>query len=233
MPRKKQSKPQSSAKLAQYIASNTRHSRRDLETLLNDGAITVNDKPVNQFNLEIDPRRDKIKVADKPVKLGHRLVFLYHKPSGIISTLSDPKGRKNLGDVVQLLPDGVKPVGRLDRNTSGLMIFTNDGQLAQELNHPTHHVAKTYVVTLDESIKRRDIDRLINGFFLEDGPVRFLECHVESKDTLTVVIAEGRNRIVRRSFEFFGYQVRKLKRISVGPYQLGNLPSGHIIQVDR
>ncbi len=228
---KKPNQKTANAKLAQYVASNTRHSRRDLEALIQEGKITVNDKPVTQYNLEINPNKDKIKISDTSVKSGHRLVFLYHKPPGVISTLSDPQGRKNLGEVIQSLPEGVKPVGRLDRNTSGLMILTNDGNLAQELNHPTHHVSKTYQLTLDKWIKQPDIDRLLAGFFLDDGPVQFEACHLEAKDRMTVVISEGRNRIVRRSFEYLGYLVKKLKRTSVGPYELGSLPVGQIIKL--
>lgn len=229
--KKRNSKPASTAKLAQYIASNTRHSRRDLAALIQDGRITVNDEPVTQYNLEINPNKDKIKIADTPIKAGTRMVFLFHKPSGVISTLSDPQGRKNLGEVIRALPEGVKPVGRLDRNTSGLMVLTNDGNLAQELNHPTMHVEKTYKVTLDQRMRAHDVARLLAGFFLEDGPVQFLQCHCDTKDQLTVVIAEGRNRIVRRSFEHLGYLVKKLKRTAVGPYQLGNLGVGQIIKL--
>jgi len=152
--------------------------------------------------------------------------YKFHKPKDVICTLDDPRGRDDLAQFLKHLPEGLFPVGRLDRHTTGLLLFTNDGEMANRILHPSYELEKVYRVTIDRSFKDSDCRRLLGGFFLEDGPVKFSSVERVSDVTVMVAIHEGRNRIVRRSFATLGYEVKGLKRLAIGPILLGNLDVG-------
>jgi 23S rRNA pseudouridine2605 synthase len=131
------------------------------------------------------------------------------------------------------LEESIFPIGRLDRNTTGLLLFTNDGDLANKISHPQFEIPKVYKVTLDKPISVRDQKRLLTGILLEDGPVVFSKIELLDEAELLVTISEGRNRIVRRTFQQLSYEVKKLKRLSIGPIQLGGLAEGKFIKLSR
>jgi 23S rRNA pseudouridine2605 synthase len=213
--------------LEEYILAQSTYSRRELLRLMTDKQITVNGKVVTDFTQEVNHHIHKIVVEGNEISGQVRYRhYLFNKPRDVLSTLTDPKGRKCLGDFMHMFPNGVKPVGRLDRETTGLMIFSNDGEFAHRLAHPSFKVNKTYRVSLDKALTKADYARLTSGLFLSDGPVKMEKVELESDSVVLVTLYEGRNRIVRRTFETMGYDVVKLKRLHIGNFSLGNLESG-------
>lgn len=213
--------------LEEYILAQTTYSRRELMRILTDNKITVNGKVVTDFTQEINPHLHKIIVDGNEIsgQVKYRY-YLFNKPRDVLSTLTDPKGRKCLGDYMHMFPDGVKPIGRLDRDTTGLMVFSNDGDFAHKLSHPSFKVNKTYRVSLDKALTKADLLRLTTGLFLSDGPIKMEKVDLESESVVIVTLYEGRNRIVRRTFETMGYEVVKLKRLHIANFSLGNLEAG-------
>lgn len=159
------------------------------------------------------------------------IVYKFNKPKGVITTMDDPKNRSCIAPFLARVPDKVSPVGRLDRDTSGLMLLTNDGVLANQIMHPSFQLSKTYQVGLLSKLTKLDAKRLIDGFFLEDGPVAFDEVGLWDTHTCEVRLSVGRNRIVKRAFDFIGNKVVSLKRLAVGPVLLGTLKSGEVSQL--
>lgn len=215
-----------SMKLDRFLVSASPHSRRDIYELVTSGAVSVNGQVVSDMTMLVRPDRDTVTVHDETVFLGQLYYYKFYKPLGVLSTMHDPKGRLSVVAYMKKLPKGVFPVGRLDRKTSGLLLLTNDGGLANSLMHPSFKLPKTYRVGLDKGIKFPDVESLVGGFFLEDGPVKFDSVTVLDKRTLDVTLSEGRNRIVRRSFATLGYEVVKLHRSRIGEVQLGTLAPG-------
>jgi 23S rRNA pseudouridine2605 synthase len=216
-------------KLGQLIASQTKLARRDILALLTDNKITVNGVIAESLTAEISIKKDEVLVEGVPVSF--QIPFRYYKfykPKDVLCTLEDPKGRACIADYIKHLEPSLFPVGRLDRQTTGLLIITNDGAWANILTHPSYEVNKMYDVELDHPLTKNDTRRLQTGLFLEDGPVQFQQINMLGKDKLRVTLTEGRNRIIRRTFEFLGYKVTKLNRLSVGPIQLGKLQKGDI-----
>ena len=178
-----------------------------------------------------DPERDHIKVSGKLIaKFPHHQYFAYHKPVGIITTLSDPEGRPCIGDVVESLGGRLYPVGRLDFHSSGLLLLTNDGELTARLTHPSSHVEKRYTVKVAGMPTESMVEKLRHGVKLEDGKTAPAYVRVErtagNKAWIDLRIIEGRNRQVRRMLESVGLRVEKLRRTAVGPVKLGDLPTG-------
>ncbi len=214
-------------KVEEWLSAQTANPRREVARLIMDGKVTINGNVNVDLSATVDPEVDVVHVEGE--RLANNLQYFYykfHKPPNVISTMSDPNGRSCLRDYMAGVPAAVSPVGRLDRDSEGLMLFTNNGALTLALSHPRFHVAKIYRVTLDKPLTQAAYERLEIGFFLDDGPVVFEEVEKVSDVTVIVKISEGRNRIVRRSFELLGYTVKKLKRMSIGPIQLGKLVSG-------
>lgn len=221
-------KPQQ-VRLEEYITTHTRYSRRKVTDLLREGKIEVNKKTADSLTMLITPRQDTVAVDGRKIEFeGHYYYYKFYKPKGVITSLGDPRGRRTVMDYMQSLPPSVFPVGRLDRNTTGLLILTNDGEFAQQLSHPRFKIPKTYNVTLDAPVTKRHLERLVQGVMLDDGPAVADEVIPETPTQLTFVISEGRNRIVRRMFECLDYEVLSLKRISIGPLMLGHLKVGQI-----
>jgi 23S rRNA pseudouridine2605 synthase len=185
---------------------------------------------VQELGTKADPSKDRITVdghAAQPRKLHY---VAYHKPVGVVSTMSDPAGRRAIGDVVRELKAHLFPVGRLDFESSGLVLLTNDGELAQQLTHPRFQIDKVYRVKVRGRPDEAALAKLRRGVRLEDGVTAPAEVDVEavlpSKSRLRIVLREGKQRQVRRMCEAVGHPVERLSRISIGPLRLGSLPMG-------
>jgi 23S rRNA pseudouridine2605 synthase len=206
-------------------------SRREAETMITSGRVAVNGVVVTELGSKADPGHDRISLDGKPVRLKEaRLYILLYKPAGYMTTLKDPEGRP----VVTALLDGIKervyPVGRLDYNTEGLLLLTNDGDWANGLAHPRHEVEKEYLVKVRGTPSKEQIRQLAEGIDLDEGrtaPARVtLERESEKNSHLSITIHEGRYRQVRRMCEAVGLTVAALKRIRYGFLQLGDLKQG-------
>jgi len=183
-----------------------------------------------ELGTKADPTKDRITV-DGRAALPRKLHYVvYHKPVGVVSTMSDPEGRRAIGDVVRELREHLFPVGRLDFESSGLVLLTNDGELAQKLTHPRYQIPKVYRVKVRGRPEDAAIERLRRGVRLTDGMTAPAEIEVESilptKARLRMVLREGRQRQVRRMCEAVGHPVDRLSRIAIGPLRLGALPIG-------
>lgn len=208
-------------RLNKYIAHSGICSRRQAAEYVKDGLVKVNDVLETNPGYQIQ-EGDKVTFRGKEVQPEEELVYiLLNKPSGVITTMSDERGRKTVMDVLAgAVPQRIFPVGRLDRDTTGLLLLTNDGQLAKKLMHPSHEVPKVYEATLDKPFTAEDLEKVANGLTLEDGSVKVDWINYSKPDRQEVVSLEihiGRNRIVRRIFEHLGYKVVKLDR----PYLAG------------
>jgi 23S rRNA pseudouridine2605 synthase len=203
--------------LNKYVAHGGLCSRRDAAIWVKEGKVTVNGTVATDPGMKVFPT-DDIKVGNKKVIPSKNFVYiLLNKPKDYITTSEDPQGRKTVLDLVRTATDErVYPVGRLDRNTSGVLLLTNDGDLAQKLSHPKHEVKKVYEVRLDRVLTKGDMDKIASGVTLEDGFVApDVIAYADSKDKsiIGVEIHSGRNRIVRRIFEYMKYDVKGLDRV--------------------
>ena len=210
-------------------------SRREAEQWIVDGRVTVNGAVVRRLGSQADPFKDSIKVDGKRIKTATTLFyFALHKPAGVITTLNDPQKRPDLTPFIEKLGSRrrVFPVGRLDYNSTGLLLFTNDGELARRLTHPRFGVKKVYRVKLSACPSENDFEALRKGIRLEDGltaPARARVVEKLKKNAwVEIEIHEGRNREVRRIFEALGYFVEKLIRVRVGSVSLGFLAPGEL-----
>ena len=219
-------------RINRFIALAGLTSRRDAETYVKDGRVKVNGNVISDLATKVDPIKDKITVDGKRVALKNYVYFLMNKPKNTITTTRDPEGRKTVMDLMQTVTDErVFPVGRLDRNTTGLLIFTNDGELAETLTHPSNNVKKLYHVKLDTDFVTDDLGVLREGIELEDGFIKADKVdYVENRpfNEVGIEIHSGRNRIVRRMFEHLGYKVIGLDRTSFGPLTKKLLPRGKV-----
>jgi 23S rRNA pseudouridine2605 synthase len=203
--------------LNKYIAHGGICSRRDAAELIRQGKVTVNGKPVSEPGTKVMPT-DLVKVNGKKVTISRNFVYiLLNKPKDYITTTDDPQGRRTVLDLIRAATtERVYPVGRLDRNTSGVLLLTNDGDLSQKLAHPSHEIKKVYHVTLDKALTKTDFDSIISGVTLDDGLAHVdVMAYADARDKTQIglEIHSGRNRIVRRIFEHLGYDVRGLDRV--------------------
>jgi 23S rRNA pseudouridine2605 synthase len=210
-------------------------SRREAERWIVEGRVSVNGKVVTQLGSQADPAKDSIKVDGKRIKpFPAPLYFAFHKPAGVITTIDDPEGRPDLTPFISRLGERkrVFPVGRLDYNSTGLLLLTNDGELAQRLTHPRFGLPKRYRVKLSACPSEQELASLRKGIRLDDGitapaRVRVIE-RLKKNVWLEIEIHEGRNRELRRMFAALGYFVEKLIRDRIGPVSLRDLPPGDI-----
>ena len=216
--------------LNKYIAHGGICSRRDAAELIRQGKVTVNGKPVTEPGTKVMPT-DLVKVNDKKVTISRNFVYiLLNKPKDYITTTDDPQGRRTVLDLIRAATtERVYPVGRLDRNTSGVLLLTNDGDLSQKLAHPSHEIKKVYHVTLDKALTKADFDSIISGVTLDDGLAHVdVMAYADARDKTQIglEIHSGRNRIVRRIFEHLGYDVRGLDRVMYAGLTKKNVQRG-------
>lgn len=219
-------------RLQKIIAQAGVASRRKCEELILAGKVEVNGETVTELGTKADPAQDMITVNGKLIRTEQKVYLMMNKPKGVITSASDPEGRKIVSDYLKGIKERVYPVGRLDYDTEGLLLLTNDGEFANLLTHPRHHVPKTYLATVKGVPHGTELDKLRQGIQLEDGMTAPAE--VEYKDVdpdgkgavIEITIYEGRNRQVRRMFEAISHPVLRLKRIAFGDLLLQNLKRG-------
>lgn len=208
-------------------------ARRKADLLIRAGRVRVNHVVVREPWHEVDPERDLVTVDGKHVRvLGEKHYFKFYKPRGVTSTLHDPHATRTLSDFI---PPRLRlfPVGRLDRESEGLIILTDDGELALRFSHPRYRVPKRYRVELDHSPSARDLERLGHGLLLEDGPFRPRGLRTVGERTVELTLHEGRKREIRRGFAALGYRVVRLVRLSIGPVSLGDLRPGELRKLSQ
>lgn len=218
-------------RLQKYLAECGIASRRKCEELINSGFIKVNGEIVTEMGMKIDTEKDVIKYKDKTVgKCEDKVYIMLNKPTGYVTTTKEQFNRKKVTDLIEGKGRRVYPVGRLDYNTSGLLILTNDGELAFKLTHPAHNVDKTYIAQVEGIPGEKELDRLRKGIVIEGYKTSPAEVEmIAKKDNCSVIritIHEGRNRQVRKMFGSIGHDVKKLKRVAIGELSLGNLKKG-------
>lgn len=213
-------------RLQKFMADCGVASRRACEALIDEGRVKVNGKIVKTQGVKIDPINTNVEVDNELINTTKTKTYLaFNKPAGILSTMSDPEGRPSLQDFFGSWPDRLFHVGRLDKESEGLIILTNDGQWAHESTHPSFGVEKTYLVQSEEPISRSAFQNLMEGVELEDGLAKPISV-ARRGAMIEVVIHEGRNQIVRRMFDALGYPVERLIRTAIGSIKLGELPPG-------
>jgi pseudouridine synthase len=206
-------------------------SRREAERMLMEGRVTVNGKVIDKLGFKADLSKDHIKVDGK--RLTHsepKITLLLNKPRGYLSTVEDPQGRPTVMDLLKKVRGRIYPVGRLDFDAEGILLLTNDGDLAYTLSHPKFSIPRTYLVKVKGVPEERELSRLKKGVTLEDGKARAVSINIlrggEKNSWARIVVTEGRNRLVKKMFLAIGHPVLKLKRVQFGPIQIGNLPIG-------
>jgi 23S rRNA pseudouridine2605 synthase len=214
--------------LNKFIAHCGVCSRRDAAELVKQGKVKVNNETVTEPGHKVSAN-DDVKVNGKKIFIAKDLIYiLLNKPKDYITTTDDPQKRKTVLDLIKV-KERIYPVGRLDRNTSGVLLLTNDGELSQKLTHPSHEVKKVYHVTLDRGLDKKDFDRILRGVELDDGHASvdvLAYADIKDKTQLGVEIHSGRNRIVRRIFEHLGYDVKNLDRVMFAGLTKKNIERG-------
>ena len=220
-------------RLQKYIADCGITSRRRAEALIARGRVAVNGKIIAEQGVKIDPAVDQVVVEGKQLKFNpaaDKITLLLHKPIGYVSTMSDPQNRPLVKDLYKNFKERLFPVGRLDINTSGLLLCTNDGTLAHQLMHPRYKFEKEYLITVNGKFAEKDLALLRKGVELEDGFAKPLQVNLlrseNRRSILTMVIAEGRNRQVRRMLRALGFQVAALSRIRLAFLTLAGVKKG-------
>ncbi|MBO9617918.1 MAG: rRNA pseudouridine synthase [Niabella sp.] len=216
--------------LNKYLAHSGVSSRRDAATLIKDGKVKVNNAVILEPGYKVQPG-DAVTANGKKVTPEKNLVYiLLNKPKDYITTTDDPQKRKTVLDLIKTATtERVYPVGRLDRNTSGVLLITNDGDLAQKLTHPSNEVRKIYAATLDKPLDKKSFDQILKGVVLEDGPAPvdvLAYSDMNDKTQVGIELHSGRNRIVRRIFEAVGYEVKHLDRVMFGGLTKKNVERG-------
>lgn len=218
-------------RLQKRIANSGYTSRRKAEVLIEEGKVKINGETVTELGTKVKPS-DTVEVEGIKLEQEDKLYILFYKPAQVITSVSDDKGRKVVTDYFKELETRIYPVGRLDYDTSGLLLLTNDGDFTNLMTHPRYKIKKKYVVKLKGYLMREEVKALEKGVKLEDGMTQPATVKVKNQDKeksttlVEITITEGRNRQVRRMFEYFGHEVSKLQRIEFGPLNLTGLNAG-------
>ena len=205
-------------------------SRRKAEELIEKGAVKVNGV-VAHLGDKVDPKQDKVTLHNRRVVASdHHIYVMLHKPRGFVTTLHDERGRKCIAQLITDVPGRVYPVGRLDKDSEGLLLLTNDGEFANQVTHPSNHMPKTYRVTVRPDVSEEQLTRLCTGVMVDGRQTAPAEVFVlqrgEGKAVLQFVLREGRNRQIRKMCEEVGLEVARLKRMAIGPVKMGFLQPG-------
>lgn len=217
-------------RLNRFLANAGKCSRREADEFIQAGVVTVNGRVVTELGSRVIPATDKVMFHDEPVKIEQRVYILLNKPKDYVTTAEDLHAKHTVLDLVRnACSERVYPVGRLDRNTTGVLLLTNDGELTSKLTHPSFNKKKIYQVTLDRDVTDEDIEKIKTGITLEDGDIKVDEISFvteEDRRTVGVEIHSGRNRIVRRIFAALNYKVMRLDRVYFAGLTKKNLPRG-------
>lgn len=220
-------------RLNKFLAECGVTSRRGADELIAEGAVQINGKRVYELGVKVNLKTDKVLVNGKPVRPEIRKMYvIFNKPKGVMTTMEDPEGRPCIGEYFKRFESRVFPVGRLDYDSEGLLLLTNDGDFAQRVTHPKHEVLKTYLVKVDGQPTEEQIHKLRTGVTIIGGRVSAREIErlkgtaSDKYDWFKIVIGEGKNRQIRRMFEKIGYDVMKLQRIAIGRLKMGGLARG-------
>ena len=227
-PNKKETQKPSEIRLNRFIANAGVCSRREADNLISEGRIKVNGKVITEMGYKVK-KTDQVEFQGRKLKSETHRYILLNKPRGFVTTTKDPHAKHTVMELVtKACDERIYPVGRLDKETTGLLLFTNDGETAKKLTHPSHKVRKIYQVELDKPITHEDFEKVLAGVELEDGlaPVNELATLGEDARNLGIEVHVGRNRIVRRIFEHLGYNVKKLDRVMFANLTKKNLPRG-------
>lgn len=223
-------------RLNRFIAKAGVCSRREADKLISEGLIKVNGTVTREMGLKVKAGEDKVEYNGKELSPQGKVYILLNKPKNMITTTSDERGRATVLDAMERkTKERVYPVGRLDRNTTGLLLLTNDGQLTKKLTHPSHEVEKLYKATLDKPLSPEHRKALLDGITLEDGEAKADGVELidpEDGTVVSITVHIGRNRIVRRMFAHLGYEVKALDRTMLGPLTKKNLPRGKWRELD-
>ena len=219
----------SATRLNKYIASCGICSRRKADELIEQGCVNVNGKIVKELGYLVQPK-DKVFVNQRLIRPVKHEYYRFYKPAGYITTSDDEKGRKTIYDLLPESMFGLKPVGRLDKDSTGLLILTNDGDLINSLTHPSVKVSKVYLVTVDARVQKQELEKMAQGIEIEPGKTAYADIQVldiDSKHTeMQIILYQGMNRQIRKMFEHFGYEVKTLKRIQHATITLDGLRRG-------
>ena len=219
-------------RLNKIIADAGVASRRAADQLITEGRVTVNGDVIKELGKRFDPEISEIKVDGESLQINKSKTYLaFHKPTGVISTMTDPEGRMNLGDYFKDRKDRLYHVGRLDKDSEGLILLTNDGELAHRATHPSYGLEKRYLVEVEGEFSKQFSDLLLAGVRLEDGPARAVKVsHIRAVTRnhhwVEITIHEGRYHIIRRLIEALGLKVIRLIRLDFGPVSLGDMKPG-------
>ena len=216
-------------RLNKYLSNAGICSRREADVLIQTGVVTVNGEIITELGYKVKPG-DSVQYDGETINAETKRYVLLNKPKGFITTMDDPMGRKTVMSLVsKACRERIYPVGRLDRDTTGLLLFTNDGDMAKKLTHPRYQAKKIYHAELNKSVSREDLEKLMKGVDLEDGRTRFDKADFVkdgSAREIGVELHSGKNRIVRRMFEALGYEVVKLDRVQFSGLTKKDLPRG-------
>lgn len=225
-------------RLQKVLAAAGLGSRRKCEELIAMGRVEVDGRLVTEMGTRVDPEKAVVRVDGERVNVAPEMTYLaLNKPAGVVSTMSDPEGRPCIGDYFGTGKQRLFHVGRLDTDTEGLLLLTNDGELSNRLTHPSWGVEKEYLVEVTGVIRKETVREVLAGVVLEDGPVVVDDLKIvqegEGRSLVTVTLHEGRNRIVRRLLEEVGHPVRRLVRVRVGTVNLGDMRPGAVRPLNR
>lgn len=217
-------------RINRFIANAGICSRREADTLISEGVVEVNGKIITELGTKVS-LKDIVKVNGKQIEGEKKRYLLLNKPKDYITTMDDPRGRKTVIDLVgRACAERIYPVGRLDRATTGLLLFTNDGQMTKKLTHPSSNIKKIYQVSLDKNLSQKDMIRLVEGIELEDGMVSADKAMYardgQDKSIVTLELHSGKNRVIRRMMEHLGYKVVRLDRIQFAGLTKKDIPRG-------
>ena len=226
-------------RLNKFIADCGIASRRKADELIREGLVKINEKTAD-IGTQVNPDNDRVSVKGKPIHkpAGRKIYLMFHKPKKVLTSMSDPEGRPVVADFFRRFKIRLFPVGRLDWDTEGLLIMTNDGDFSQRVTHPKGQIPKTYLAKLDGDPSVEKLNKLKKGVSIIGGRVKALhikKMHKSKKDKawIQIVIAEGKNRQVRRMFEKIGFDVVKLQRTAIGRLKLGKLPRGQYMELNE
>lgn len=222
-------------RINKYLSECGVASRRKSEELITEGRISVNGQVVVDLGFKVDADKDVVAVDGEKIKFEKRVYFLLNKPKGFITSTEDEKQRRTVTELIKT-DKKIFPVGRLDYNTTGLLLLTNDGDFSNKMTHPRNKFVRVYSASLDKNLDQKDREKLLKGILLDNRKSRFGSVDFNERKNykkVTVTTVEGRNHFVKRMFSALGYNVKNLTRTSFGPFELGKIRQGEYIEIRK